>query len=98
MARICIDGFNLGMPRGSGIATYARNLQSNLGALGHETQILFSSSRDEDSTDLMREVTLLDAGATTPSNKVRAVIKSLARPPRLQAWPIEPSGDVITRE
>ena len=44
MARICIDGFNLGMSRGSGIATYARNLQSNLGAMGHETQILFSST------------------------------------------------------
>src|ERR1700723_283816 len=98
MARICIDGFNLGMPRGSGIATYARNLQSNLGALGHETQILFSSSQDEDSTNLMREVTLLDAEAMAPSNKVRAVIRSLARPPPLQAWPVERTGEVITRE
>jgi glycosyltransferase involved in cell wall biosynthesis len=98
MARICIDGFNLGMPRGSGIATYARNLQSNLGAMGHETQILFSSTLDEDSTDLMRQVTLLDAGAVAPSNKVRAVIRSLARPPRLQAWEVTRTPDVITRE
>jgi glycosyltransferase involved in cell wall biosynthesis len=98
MARICIDGFNLGMPRGSGIATYARNLQSNLGALGHETQILFSSTLDEDSTDLMRQVTLLDAGAVAPSNKVRAVIRSLARPPRLQAWEVTRTSDLITRD
>jgi glycosyltransferase involved in cell wall biosynthesis len=98
MARICIDGFNLGMPRGSGIATYARNLQSNLGALGHETQILFSSTLDEDPTDLMRQVTLLDAGAVAPSNKVRAVIRSLARPPRLQAWEVTRTSDVITRD
>jgi len=98
MARICIDGFNLGMPRGSGIATYARNLQSNLAAMGHETQILFSSTLDEDATEFMREVTLLDAGAVAPSNKVRAVIRSLARPPRLQAWPAPRTGEVITRE
>ena len=98
MARICIDGFNLGMPRGSGIATYARNLQSNLGAMGHETQILFSSTLDEDPTDLMRQVTLLDAGAVAPSNKVRAVIRSLARPPRLQAWAVTRTEDVITRD
>ena len=98
MARICIDGYNLGMPRGSGIATYARNLQSNLAAMGHETQILFSSSLDEDSTDLMREVTLLDAGAVAPSNKVRAVIRSLARPPRLQAWQVTRTSDLITRD
>ncbi len=98
MARICIDGFNLSMPRGSGIATYARNLHSSLRAMGHETQILFSSTQDEDATDLMREVTLLDAGGVAPSNRVRAVIRSLARPPRLQAWPIQRTGEVITRD
>jgi glycosyltransferase involved in cell wall biosynthesis len=46
----------------------------------------------------MREVTLLDAGAMAPSNKVRAVIRSLARPPRLQAWPVNRTGEVLTRE
>jgi glycosyltransferase involved in cell wall biosynthesis len=98
MARICIDAFNLGLSQGSGIATYARNLRSNLEALGHETQILFSSNLDEDASDLMREVTLLDAGSTTPSNRVRAALRSLARPPKLQAWEIRRSGDVITRD
>ena len=97
MARICIDAYNLGLPHGSGIATYARNLQSNIAAMGHETQILFSSSLDEDATDLMRQVTLLDAGAQAPSNKMRAVIRSLARPPRLEAWPVPRTSDVITR-
>ena len=86
------------MSRGSGIATYARNLQSSLRAMGHETQMLFSSTQDEDATDLMREVTLLDAGGVAPSNRVRAVIRSLARPPRLQAWPIQRTGEVITRD
>jgi hypothetical protein len=98
MARICIDGFNLGMSRGSGIATYGRNLQSSLAAMGHETQILFSSSLDEDAVEFMREVTLLDAGAVAPSNNVRALIRSLARPTRLQAWPVPRTGEVITHE
>ena len=98
MARICIDAYNLGMPKGSGIATYARNLQTNLKGMGHETQLLFSSNLDADPTDLMRQVTLLDAGAVAPSNRVRAVIRSLARPPRLQAWPVARTSDVITRD
>jgi glycosyltransferase involved in cell wall biosynthesis len=98
MARICIDGFNLAMPKGSGIATYARNLQTSLQALGHETQILFSSTLDEDSTDLMRQATLLDAGAKSPANKIRAAIRSLARQKRLNAWPVGRTDDVITRD
>ncbi len=98
MARICIDAYNLAMSRGSGIATYARNLQSNLSAMGHETQLLYSSSLDEDATDLMRQVTLLDAGAVTPSNKVRTVLRSLARPPRLSAWAVPRTEEVITRD
>jgi glycosyltransferase involved in cell wall biosynthesis len=98
MARVCIDGYNIAMPRGSGIATYARNLNSNLQAAGHKTQILFSSTLNEDSTDLMRQATLLDAGAANPSNRIKVFLRSLIRPPRSQAWPLNRTDDVITRE
>jgi hypothetical protein len=30
MTSICIDGFNLALPRGTGIATYGRNLLNNV--------------------------------------------------------------------
>ncbi len=47
----------------------------------------------------MRQVTLLDAGApVAPSSKVRAVIRSLARPPRPQAWEMTRTSDLITRD
>lgn len=35
--RIGIDGYNVAMPHGTGIATYARNLARCVSALGHET-------------------------------------------------------------
>ncbi len=98
MARICIDGYNLALARGSGIATYARNLAVNLAELGHETQILYSSNLDADETDLMKQVTLLDAGAVAPSNSMRAVLRSLVRPKQLNAWCFEPTPEVITRD
>jgi glycosyltransferase involved in cell wall biosynthesis len=98
MARICVDGFNLAMPNGSGIATYARNLLIGLRGLGHETQILLSSTDDEHSTELMKQVALFDAAAHEHSSRVRRILKRLARPPTLQAWPVAQTGDVILRE
>ena len=41
MTTICIDGFNLAMPKGSGIATYGRNLLDTAQAAGFETQVLY---------------------------------------------------------
>ncbi|HWF01161.1 MAG TPA: glycosyltransferase family 1 protein [Caulobacteraceae bacterium] len=62
MARVCIDGFNISLTTGSGIATYARNLVRALDGLGHETQLLFSSTRRPGKDDLLNEVALFDAG------------------------------------
>jgi glycosyltransferase involved in cell wall biosynthesis len=60
MARICIDGFNLAMPTGSGIATYARNLRETIKSLGHEVQILFGSSQDLGPNAQIDHISLLD--------------------------------------
>jgi glycosyltransferase involved in cell wall biosynthesis len=39
--RILVDGFNLSLERGTGIATYARNLTYNLKDLGHTVDVLY---------------------------------------------------------
>jgi len=39
--RIGIDGFNLAMPNGSGVATYARTLAWSLGVMGHDVDLLY---------------------------------------------------------
>ena len=41
MSSICIDGFNLALPKGSGIATYGRNLLRAANALGMTTSVIY---------------------------------------------------------
>src|SRR5262249_37188123 len=59
--KICIDGFNIAMPQGSGIATYARNLNHALRALGHQTQILYGPAQGPCRDPLLTEIALVDA-------------------------------------
>ena len=61
MRRICIDGFNLALRKGSGIATYGRNLNIGLKALGHETHILHGPPGRIGTNNLLNEVALEDA-------------------------------------
>jgi glycosyltransferase involved in cell wall biosynthesis len=72
--RIALDGYNLTLEQGTGIATYARNLSYRLGGLGAEVGVLYgqragASSRDE----LLREVTLLDAKPRSTHPILRAI-------------------------
>ena len=40
MTRILIDGRNLGLEKGTGVATYARNLSYELHEMGHVVEVL----------------------------------------------------------
>jgi glycosyltransferase involved in cell wall biosynthesis len=97
VARICIDGFNLALPSGSGIATYARNLRVMHSSLGHETQILFSSRRSLGSNNLLNQITLFDADAAGGGERFRNLRRwsGLIRP---HAREIVMTGDVITSD
>ncbi len=59
--RICIDGFNLGKPKGSGIATYGRNLNVALRKLGHQTHILYGPQSSIGRNNLLNQVAINDA-------------------------------------
>jgi glycosyltransferase involved in cell wall biosynthesis len=98
MSRICIDGWNLSLARGSGVATYSRNLLSALSELGHETQILLASNRGRQREDLLNLIDLVDAPA--PTRRLRRLMAVRRAIPRLNpmAWPIEPSSQVIMSE
>lgn len=97
--KICIDGFNLSLPNGTGIATYARNLNEALRALGHETQILYGPRR-LGADDLLNEISLVDAsperirGLTGLRRRVEQLTMPLGRSAR---W-IARSGEVETRQ
>ncbi|MDO9499502.1 glycosyltransferase family 1 protein [Falsiroseomonas sp.] len=70
--RIAIDGYNLALDQGTGVATYARNLSHRLGALGAEVGVLYGQRGSTGQDELLREVTLYDARPRAPSWLKRA--------------------------
>ena len=51
---ILIDGYNLGLEKGTGVATYARNLSYELHAMGHEVSVLYGNRGSLNRDELLR--------------------------------------------
>lgn len=58
---ICIDGLNLALTKGTGIATYARNLGNHLHQAGHKVSVLFDKRLNEKAANLLYEVTFYES-------------------------------------
>ena len=58
--RIGLDGFNMAMRRGTGVATYGRELSRTLSAMGHEVDVLFGMPIGGKTPDLLREILFFD--------------------------------------
>lgn len=99
MTTICIDGFNLAMAKGSGIATYGRNLLDAVQAVGFDGQVLYGPAAAPGSMNVVNEALLVDAGGSKPIPSLRqkfdrfndTLLSSFGR----SAHPILPSGEVI---
>lgn len=61
MGRILIDGYNLGLEKGTGVATYARNLSYEIANLGHEVDVLYGNRASATRDDLLREIYFFDS-------------------------------------
>lgn len=61
MTHIMIDGYNLGLEKGTGVATYSRNLSYALRELGHEVSVLYGKRASASRDPLMREISFFDA-------------------------------------
>lgn len=98
--RLCIDGFNLSMRKGTGIATYARNLNVALRGLGHETHILYGPRAGLGRVDLLNEISLVDAPKKPHPipEAVRGVKQKLTMPLGRKARRLVRSGEVDTRQ
>lgn len=95
--RICIDGFNLGLPKGSGIATYARRLTEALSAMGHRPQILYGPSGGLGANKLLNEVALYDAHKSPLLPLRRRFWRASLSFRGARARPVEPTGEIIGR-
>jgi glycosyltransferase involved in cell wall biosynthesis len=57
---VMIDGYNLGLEKGTGVATYARNLSYALRDLGHMVSVLYGNKSSASRDQLLREITFFD--------------------------------------
>ena len=98
--QIVIDGMNLALPQGTGIATYGRNLCSAITALGASVGVLYGRpihARD----GLLREVTFSDSLEQRTPRWLKRLKTWTALPPALagvRAEEIPQSGAVVAEE
>ena len=59
--RVGIDGFNLAMRRGTGVATYARALSHCVAELGHKVDVLYGMNMSASTPAALREIIFFDS-------------------------------------
>ena len=63
---IAIDGYNLALELGTGVATYSRSLSKQLRSLGAEVGVLYGHRSSAGADPLLREVTFFDPRGDQP--------------------------------
>lgn len=98
MSGVCIDGHNLALPTGSGIATYSRALLVGIRALGARAHVLHGPLIETPKEPLLREISISDArlaakalAATQPSRHIQVALAGLGR----KAMPVQPTGRIV---
>jgi len=65
--RIYFDGLNLSLERGTGIATYTRNLANIVRELGYEVGVVYSSPQRPAKNPMLREIAFFDSRDAAPA-------------------------------
>lgn len=99
MARILIDGYNLGLHKGTGVATYARNLSYELKSLGHRVDVLYGNKLGASRDPLLREIAFFDGPPGSPKaiEWLSRARQALRAPLGFRASQVPITGNVITR-
>ena len=96
--RIMIDGRNLSLEKGTGVATYARNLSYCLHDLGYQVEVLYGSRAAPGYSDLMKEIAFFDTNAgDIPRwlHALRSIKEGLLAPFGYEATKVPITGTVI---
>ena len=100
--RVGIDGYNLAIPRGTGVATYARSLSHCLHGLGHAVDVLYGLPIERQASPTLREVEFFDLmqnerhGRAPKYPSVAWARQTLAAYRGLSPFEISTSGAVLT--
>ncbi|KAB7648365.1 glycosyltransferase family 4 protein [Polymorphobacter fuscus] len=100
MSNVLIDGYNLGLERGTGVATYARNLSHELKALGHQVSVLYGNRAAPSREALLREIAFFDSNVGERDRFLEILDqmhRALVGPLGHFATSVPISGQVITR-
>lgn len=81
--RIGLDGYNLAMAQGTGIATYGRNLAAAIGELGHPIDLIFGVNIPRKADDDLRESLFFGQLGADPPNRL-----TMRR--RIRRWRVHP--------
>jgi glycosyltransferase involved in cell wall biosynthesis len=98
---VLIDGFNLGLEKGTGIATYARNLSHAAHNLGYRVDILYGLRTPPTRDPLLQEAYFFDPMPQRPRGRIPLVLhraKQVLRYPL--GYPVQEvplSGKVVSR-
>lgn len=98
--RIMIDGMNLSLDKGTGVATYAKNLSYCLHDMNYAVDVLYGSRAAPGYSDLMKEIAFFDNNAgDIPSwlKVLRAVKESLYAPFGFSATKV-PLNDIVVKD
>lgn len=97
MKHVLIDGYNLGLEKGTGVATYARNLSHEVGRLGHHTSVLYGNRAPASRDPLLREIAFFDSEAAGSRGRLHDLVGVVSPlPARPRAVPV--TGQVVTRQ
>lgn len=99
MPTVLIDGYNLGLEKGTGVATYARNLSYELNALGHQVAVLYGNRGSLNRDDLLREIAFFDGAVEQPRllELIERGRQILRGPLSYRATQVPLSGRVVSR-
>lgn len=93
-----IDGRNLSLEKGTGVATYARNLSYCLHDLGYRVEVLYGSRAAPGQSDLMKEIAFFDTNAgDIPKwlQMLRSTKETMTAPLGYEATKVPITGTVI---
>lgn len=91
---VCVDGYNLALPHGSGIATYGHTLLSALAAEGFDRSVLYSTGIKHSQSALVTEAEIASGSHfKRPKGFGRMVATATSRF-GVKAQPLTPSGDI----
>lgn len=97
---VMIDGYNLALEAGTGVATYARNLSFACGELGYRTEILYGTRASPSADLLLREISFFDPNVGSPSFMLelsRRLVQLCTSPMGIRARDVPMTGKVISR-